>query len=85
MSLLRSAAIGAALSFALTAAVEAQVARTGTGGGPLSTERAPNTTAVGRTKPPSRDASPATTGSIERRTPGQKRDTVITKGICTGC
>ncbi|ACL62356.1 conserved hypothetical protein [Methylobacterium nodulans ORS 2060] len=35
--------------------------------------------------PPSRDASPATTGTIERRTPQQRRNDEISKGICIGC
>ncbi|MCJ2093936.1 MULTISPECIES: hypothetical protein [unclassified Methylobacterium] len=58
---------------------------TGTGGGPLSTETAPNTTAVGQTKPPSRDASPTATKPIERRTPRQAADAAISTRICIGC
>ncbi|ACL59711.1 conserved hypothetical protein [Methylobacterium nodulans ORS 2060] len=85
MQIARAAALGVALVLTAPVAAEDQTARTGTGGGPLSTQRAPNTTAVGQTKPPSRDASPATTGSIERRTPQQRQDSIITKGICAGC
>jgi hypothetical protein len=88
MFLARAAAVAALLTLAATAqapTAQAQTARTGTGGGPLATQRAPNTTATGQTKPPSRAASPATTGSVERRTPGQRRDDAIDKGICVGC
>jgi hypothetical protein len=65
--------------------ISAQTDTTGTGGGPLSTEKAPNTTAVGQTKPPSRDASPASSKPIERRTPRQAADDRIGKSICIGC
>ncbi|MFE1597276.1 hypothetical protein [Methylobacterium sp. ID0610] len=84
MPLSRAALAGFALALAASP-VLAQADRTGTGGGPLSTQRAPNTTAVGQTKPPSREASPATTGSIERRTPRQRQDDAISRGICVGC
>lgn len=80
-----TAALGAALNLLLPAIAQAQVDRTGTGGGPLSTERAPNTSALGRTKPPSRAASPASPEVIEKRTPQQQEDQAITKGICVGC
>jgi hypothetical protein len=63
----------------------AQTDRTGTGGGPLSTEKAPNTTIVGQTKPPSRDASPSSVAPIERLTPRQLGDSAITRRICIGC
>ncbi len=46
----------------------AQADLTGTGGGPLSTVTAPNTTAGGVTKPPSRDASPTWRDNPDRRT-----------------
>lgn len=65
--------------------VLAQADRTGPGGGPLSTEKAPNTTVVGQTKPPSRDASPTSVKSIERLTPRQVADNAITTGVCSGC
>ncbi|TXN38902.1 hypothetical protein FV228_32820, partial [Methylobacterium sp. WL18] len=61
MIVLRIPTAGFAL-WALSAGLAcAQPDVTGTGGGPLSTETAPNTTAVGQTKPPSRGASPAET------------------------
>ncbi|MGY2047727.1 hypothetical protein [Methylobacterium sp. JK268] len=73
----------AAMSTATLA--QAQTDRTGTGSGPLSTQRAPNTTAVGRTKPPSRAASPATTGTVKHRTRIERQDDAISRGICVGC
>ncbi|QGY04592.1 hypothetical protein MMSR116_23790 [Methylobacterium mesophilicum SR1.6/6] len=68
-----------------TGAVFAQVDRTKTGVDPLSTEKAPNTTVVGQTKPPSRDASPTSTTSIERKTPRQTVDDAISTRVCVGC
>ncbi|SEG71628.1 hypothetical protein SAMN04488144_15310 [Methylobacterium sp. 190mf] len=65
--------------------ISAQTDTTGTGGGPLSTEKAPNTTAVGQTKPPSRDASPASSKPIERRTPRHSAGDRIGRSICIGC
>lgn len=65
--------------------LSAQTGVTGTGGDLLSTEKAPNTTAVGRTKPPSRDASPASSKPIERRTSRQAVDDRIGRSICIGC
>lgn len=53
--------------------------------GPLSTETAPNITAVGQTKPPSRDASPTAVKPIERLTPRQASDDAITAKVCVGC
>ncbi|GJD36153.1 hypothetical protein [Methylobacterium aerolatum] len=60
---------------------------TGTGGGPTTTVTAPNTSAVGRTMPPAGgDAGLATADENRRvRTPEQKQDDKITKGICIGC
>ena len=52
---------------------------------PRSTEKAPNTTAVGQTKPPNRDASPATIKPIGRLTPRQAADDAITISVCVGC
>jgi hypothetical protein len=62
-------------------------ATTGTGGGPASTITAPNTSVTGRTMPPAGgDASASTAGdNRERRTPEQKVDDKITRGICIGC
>lgn len=82
--------IGTALSapvlLLLQAAALAQgTATTGTGGSPLSTQTAPNTTAVGQTKPPGGSASAATQRPPEERTGQQKEDDKITKGICIGC
>jgi hypothetical protein len=65
--------------------VFAQTDRTGIGGGPLSTEKVPNTTAVGQTKPPSRDASPTSIKPIERVTPRQAADDAISTRVCVGC
>ena len=65
--------------------VFAQADRTGTGGDPLSTEKAPNTTVLGQTKPPSRDASPTSIKPIEHPTPRQAADDAISQRICKGC
>ncbi|WCS28896.1 hypothetical protein LOK46_32410 (plasmid) [Methylobacterium sp. NMS14P] len=65
--------------------LSAQTGTTGTGGGPLSAEKAPNTTTVGQTKPPSRDASPTSFKPIERRTSRQATDDKIGRSICIGC
>ena len=65
--------------------VFAQADRTGTGGNPLSAEKAPNTTVVGQTRPPSRDASPTSIKPIERVTPRQVADDAITTKVCSGC
>ena len=81
----RAAVFGAAFNLLLPAIAQAQVDHTGTGGGPLSTERAPYTSSLGRTKPPSRAASPATPDRIEQRTTQQLEDRTITNGICAGC
>ncbi|AWN38254.1 hypothetical protein [Methylobacterium radiodurans] len=62
----------------------AQADRTGTGGGPLSTERAGNVTASGQTKPPGRAASPTARSDTERAPDGQTRGGIST-GICIGC
>lgn len=85
MIVLRIPLAGFAL-WALSAGLAcAQPDVTGTGGGPLSTEKVPNTTAVGQTKPPSRDASPAEIRPIARRTPRQVADDAISTRICIGC
>lgn len=62
-----------------------QVDRTGTGGGPLSTQTAPNTTAVGQTKPPSRATSPTSVDNPDRRTADERRMDKIDRSICVGC
>ncbi len=70
----------------LTAAEpQAQADRTGTGGGPLSTETAPNTTATGVTMPPDRAASPTATGRPGQRTRQERAMDRIDDSICTGC
>jgi hypothetical protein len=80
-------ASAASLMFCIISAgaASAQTDTTGTGGGPLTTEKAPNTTVVGQTKPPSRDASPTSIKPIERRTPRQAADSMISRRICIGC
>lgn len=62
-------------------------ATTGTGGGPSSTVTAPNTSATGRTMPPAGGNAGAATAEDNRvqRTPEQKVDDKITRGICIGC
>jgi hypothetical protein len=80
-------ASAASLMFCIMSAgaASAQTDTTGTGGGPLSTEKAPYTTVVGQTKPPSRDASPTSVKPIARRTPRQAADSMISRRICIGC
>ena len=51
----------------------------------LTTNRVPNTTAVGRTKPPSRDASPTSVRNVERPTPRQVATDAIASSVCSGC
>jgi hypothetical protein len=70
----------------LTAAeAQAQADRTGTGGGPLSTQTAPNTTATGVTRPPDRAASPTSTEHPDRPTRDERAMDRIDDSICTGC
>ncbi|SFM79671.1 hypothetical protein [Methylobacterium pseudosasicola] len=85
MTTLRAPVVGVLLYIVSAGLAVAQPAVTGTGGDPLTTEKAPNTTALGQTKPPSRDASPAATKPIERRTPRQAADAAISTRICIGC
>lgn len=82
--------IAAALSLAALmplAVAEPSLAqsRTGTGGGPGTTVTAPNTSGVGRTKPPGAAAGADTSGDRRARTPAEKQDDRIQKGICIGC
>lgn len=58
---------------------------TGTGGDVTSTVRARNTTAVGQTKPPGAAAGGEAGRDADQRTPQQKKDSEISKGICIGC
>ena len=60
-------------------------AETGTGGDVSTTTRAPNTTAVGQTKPPGAAAGGDVDRNLDQRTKQQKKDSEITKGICIGC
>lgn len=64
---------------------QAQDDRSLHGSDPLTTEKALNTTAVGQTKPPSRDASPTAVKAIDRPTPRQAADDAIASTICIGC
>lgn len=60
-------------------------AQTGTGGGPASTVTAPNTSNIGRTKPPGAAAGAATADDRRARTPNEKHDDQLMRGICIGC
>ncbi len=73
------------LCCAASVSAQAQDDRSLRGTDPLTTEKAPNTTAVGQTRPPSRDASPTAVNVIDRPTPRQAADDVIASKICTGC
>ncbi|MDP4027211.1 hypothetical protein Q8W71_32065 [Methylobacterium sp. NEAU 140] len=85
MAKIRALGLVLAICATSTGMASAQTDTTGTGGGPLTTEKAPNTTVVGQTKPPSRDASPTSTKPIERSTPRQAIDDAISRRICNGC
>ncbi|GJD61935.1 hypothetical protein [Methylobacterium frigidaeris] len=62
------------------------VSETGTGGGPASTIRAPNTSAVGQTVPKPGTLGPDETGTVTpRNRQEEKREDQIMKGICIGC
>jgi len=60
-------------------------ARTGTDGDVTSTPRAAHTTSVGQTKPPGGAGGGEPDRNVDQRTPQQKKDNAITKGICIGC
>ncbi|GJE30749.1 hypothetical protein GCM10007888_26480 [Methylobacterium oxalidis] len=66
-------------------AIAQSAAEPGTGGGPASTIRAPNTAATGQTVPRPGALNPEETDGIQRRTRQQQEDDAITKGICIGC
>lgn len=83
MPMLRPYALALTLTLASAGLAAAQADRTGTGGGPLSTERSGNVTATGQTKPPSRGASPAE--NTQARTRNDAEQDKLTKGICIGC
>jgi hypothetical protein len=85
MTTFRTLVAASILSSLPLSGVLAQTEQTGAGSGPLSTEKAPNTTVVGQTKPPSRDAGPTSVKPIERVTPRQAADNAITTKVCVGC
>jgi len=85
MTIRRRLITGMGLCCALAAPAQAQDQQRTTINDPLSTEKAPNTTAVGQTKPPSRDASPTSTKAIDKPTSRQVVDDAITSKVCTGC
>lgn len=85
MTTFRTLIVASMLSSLPVSTVLAQSDQTGNGGAPLSTEKAPNTTVVGQTKPPSRDASPSSVKPIERLTPRQAADDAISTRVCVGC
>ncbi|KMO33162.1 hypothetical protein VQ02_21670 [Methylobacterium variabile] len=74
--------VGAAGSAALAQSLPDQ---TGTGGGPRSTITAPNTSSVGRTKPPSGGTDATLERRIDDRTRQERIDDQIDTGICIGC
>ncbi len=70
----------------LPALAQASVSETGTGGGPASTIRAPNTTGTGQTVPKPGTLGPDETGTVTpRNRQEEKREDQIMKGICIGC
>ncbi|AWN52833.1 hypothetical protein [Methylobacterium sp. 17Sr1-1] len=70
----------------LPALAQPSVSETGTGGGPASTIRAPNTSAVGQTVPKPGALGPDETGTVTpRNRQEEKREDQIMKGICIGC
>ena len=85
MIVLKAPVLGCMLYVASAGLAWAQPDVTGTGGGPLTAETAPNTTALGQTKPPSRAASPTASKPIGRRTSRQVADDAISTRICIGC
>ena len=85
MIIIRTLAIIVTISSLSPAVALAQMDRTGTGGGPLSTEKVPNTTAVGQTKPPNRAASPTSHESLEQRSADDRKLDDVEKVICPNC
>ena len=64
----------------------AQVSETGTGGGPASTIKAPNTTGTGQTVPKPGALGPNETATVSPQMRREaKREDAIMKGICIGC
>lgn len=78
-------AIVALMGLAPLSALAQGVDRTGTGGGPATTARAPFTTSTGQTVPRPAALDPTETGSIQRRSRLEVRNDAITQGICIGC
>ncbi|WP_232629961.1 hypothetical protein [Methylobacterium sp. Leaf118] len=74
-----------AIACLLAAEAHAQAGRTGTGGGPLSTQTAPDTTATGTTMPPDHAASPTATQSPDRLTRHDRAMDRIDNSLCIGC
>jgi hypothetical protein len=75
-----------ALLAPLPALAQGSVSETGTGGGPTSTVRAPNTSSVGQTVPKPGALGPDATGTVTpRNRQEEKREDQIMKGICIGC
>ena len=66
-------------------AVAQSPGETGTGGGPASAAKAPNTTSVGQTKPPGTAAAPEAAGERKDGTRAEKKNDAIENGICIGC
>ena len=58
---------------------------TGARRGPSTPLTGRNVTALGVTKPPAREASPAKLAVVGKRTPRERQDDAITRSICTGC
>ncbi|WP_232631203.1 hypothetical protein [Methylobacterium sp. Leaf118] len=83
--------LAAVLTAALTAPAAAQTpSQTGTGGGAGSTVTAPNTSAVGRTMPPTGGGGVeridrSESRSIGRETAVERKNDKIDTGICIGC
>ena len=75
----------AVFSVVVSTVAVAQIDRTGTGAGPLDAAKAPNTTAVGQTKPPSRAASPTSQMSPGERSAEDKKLDDVEKVICASC
>ncbi len=85
MTTIHTLGIGLVFSTLAIGLASAQTSTTGTGGDALSTDKAPNTTVVGQTKPPSRDASPTSVKAIDRPMSRQATDDAFGRRICNGC
>ena len=85
MTAVRNVIVASLIGIVPASPVFAQTGPASTESGALSADKAPNTTAVGQTKPPSREASPTSVKPIERPTPEQVADDAITTKVCVGC